>query len=452
MNFKDILPSPIRNFFYLPAQTSIVKMNNAVADGAKDLSSYVAPVQFTRSVVDIETWRQGISEAENPILPYRVKMQRIYADTFLNGQTFSCISKRKNLSLLKEYGLFNKDVEIEASALIQKEWFNLLMSYCLDAQFFGYTLVGLGEMENNEFKKLRLIKRENISPDRLSLAPIVYSPQGVVNFMDEEATDANGNSFYDWSIYVSTPSETGQSICGYGLLYKVAIYEIYLRHNLADNATFTELFSQPYRQFKTNKTDRTELDELDKQAKNMGSTAYAITGHDDDIIIHDTSAGGAGYRGYESLEARIEKKISKLLLGHADALDSTPGKLGGGNGEESPVYQALEEITSIDNKFLSNVINTQILPKLRKIGLPIPEGAEFKFKNNSELQEQRENQDRSNKLTADFVKTLYDAGLKVDAAWLTERTGIPLTEFEKPSPQSFNKDTQSILNSLYGKT
>ncbi len=452
-NIKAALPIRVKNLFWPVIPNAPIKDQMAHKKGALDLSEYVAPIQFTRTVVDVAMWREAIDEMERQILPYRVKVQRIYADTYLNGQTYAAITKRKNLTLLKEFGLFNGETKNEeATKLLDTKWFASLMSYALDAQFFGYTLIGLGDFENNNFPNLKLIRRENVSPDRLSLSPIVYSPNSMVYFMDKDCKDDSGRAYYDWSIYVETPSETGQSRCGYGLLYKVALYEIYLRHNLSDNATFNEIFGQPHRVIKTDKTEKTDIDFLEKQAQNMGANAYSIIGHNDEIDFIDSGAGGNGYKSYESLEARLEKKISKIILGHADAIDSTPGKLGGqNNSEQSPVYQALQEVEALDNKFIEEVVNNQVLGKLRNIGLPIPQGLVFKFLNNSEIQEQLEKQSEVNAKIAVWLRDLKTAGIKVtDTKKLSEMLGIEVEISEEPVNEPvLPKNIKNQLDTLY---
>ena len=69
---------------------------------------------------------------------------------------------------------------------------------------------------------------------------------------------------------MKTPSDTGQSDCGYGLLYKVALYEIFLRNTLGYNGDFVELYSQPYRIGKTTKTNEDERALLEQALQKYG--------------------------------------------------------------------------------------------------------------------------------------------------------------------------------------
>ncbi len=417
---------------------------------ATNLSGYIAPMQFYRENIDLGSWRSAVSEAERPILPYRVQMQRIFADLVLDAHVSSTWDRRKNLTLLKEFGIFNGEtLDEKATELFKTDWFNNLMNYALDAKGYGYSLIGMGEMLDFKFPKLRLIKRENVSPDREILSPLVYSPNGEVQFNDPSVTDEHGNSFYDWSIWVKTPSETGQSICGYGIFYKIARYEILMRHNLSDNATFNEMFAQPYRALYTNLLNDEEKLRAETQLQSMGATGYGIFPRDSEFKFIDGGSAGNGYKSYDNFDERLEKKISKLILGHEDAMAGTPGKLGSQQGEDSPVYQALEDIEVIDNNFIENLVNNQLIPKLQNIGFSIKPGLKFKFKNNKEVEEVKEKQTALNTKVASYLLQLSNAGYKVDPTQVEELTGLKITAVGTETPEQLGQKTKDALTNLY---
>lgn len=442
--FQNFLADPIG---FMKSST-IIGGGKATVKNVRTLSS---PVQFTRVRQDIQKWREAIAESEQAYYPQRTKMQQLFQDTVLNGHVDACMNKRKNLTLLKDFALYNGDVEnIEATKLIDKEWFSLLISYCLDAKFYGYSLVGFGDIVNDEFPNIQLVKRWHVSPDRLNVTRWLNSTTGVSFEKDNEVEDVDG-SLYDWSVYIATPSETGASICGYGLLYKVALYEIFLRNIMGYNADFVELFAMPYRVGKTTKTEGVERDNFEAAIRDMGSASWAVVDPTEEIEFLNSGLAGTGYKAYESFEKRCEGKISKIILGHADAIDSTVGKL----GSNTAVEDAIREISTTDNRYIENIVNGQILPKIKALGIAIPDGLIFKFKNNDELEEFRQREDASNKATADIALVMKNAGFDVDATYLSERTGIPLTKAATPEPikqTPFSGNVQAKLNNLYGTT
>lgn len=414
-------------------------------ENVKAISNYISPVQFQRLKVDIAAWRDAVKEAEQAFYPHRVKMQRIYIDTILNGQVDACMNKRKNLTLLKGFSIKNGDkVDEKATELLNKQWFFNLLNYILDAKFYGYTLIGLNEVVDNQLPNLEVIKRWNVSPDRYQLVPLVYSLSGI-NFLDPEAKDKDGNLYYDWTIYIDTPSETGASVCGYGLLYKVALYEIYIRNNMGYNATALELFGQPLRVGKTAKTDEYERAEYERALRDMGSSGYVLLDLMDELELVEGSSQSGKNMGFANLEERCNKMISKIILGHADAMDSVSGKL----GAEDSALEAIEQVEKADTAWLETVINTKVLPKLINLGLPIPLGTEFCFSNDKEVIEAQKRKDEEIKQIADIALTFKNAGVELPIEWIEERTGIKVTKTELID-LGISQDTKDRIKNLYG--
>src|SRR5947209_4129192 len=78
-------------------------MPNKQQASVKDLRNYMSPVQLQRLKHDVGMWRAAMSEAELAYYPHRVKQQRLYIDTILNGHAFSVMERRKELTLLRDF-------------------------------------------------------------------------------------------------------------------------------------------------------------------------------------------------------------------------------------------------------------------------------------------------------------------------------------------------------------
>ena len=411
-------------------------------DVKKDLRNYITPVQLQRIRQDIAQWRAAIGEAENAWSPHRVRMQRMYIDTILEGHTLACVKKRKDLSLLREWTFKDEagNENEKLKKLFKKKWFNLFLEYALEAKFYGYSLITLGDVVNDTFPELGIIRRFNVSPDRLNVTSYVYSISGD-KFLEEP--------FSKWHVWVPTPSDVGVSKCGYGELYSVARYEILLRNLLGQNSDAAELYGQPMIWGKSTKTEGPERDMLEAAIANRGSAGYMLTDPTDELELIESKGNGQGFKIYPDLELRLEKKISKLLLGHADAIDSIPGKLGN-SGEKSPAEIALTDKQTSDGKFLEDVVNDSLIPKLIALGFSIDPAYRFTFGNNAEKNELRANEDKNNLATADVMLKLKQAGFKADPKYITERTGIPVTEVvEKVEPPKVTeKLSDKVMNRL----
>lgn len=395
----------------------------------RNLSRYPSPVQLARIKQDVQTWRDAMTEAENAWYPHRVKMQRMYLDTILNGHVFACMDARIKMTMLKNYKVVTPSGEVDekTTALFKSGWFRKYMRYALESKGFGYSLVYLGDLIQDSFPQLSIVKRFNISPDRLNVTQFVYSISGV---------DFTQPPFADWHIWAPTPSDVGVSEVGYGYLYKVAFYEIIAKNVISQNTDATELFGMPLRVGKTNKAEESAERAIFEQAlAEMGSAGYLLMdANGDSVELVESAKLGTGYKIYESLEQRCEKKISKIILGHADALDSVPGKLGGQDQEDSPVNRALDNTCTVDMNDLMDLTNDQLIPKLRNLGFNIPQGNKFIFDNNEELEEVREKEDDANTKTATIFQTIKNAGGDPDWNYFTERTGIPVVKSEIPEP------------------
>ncbi len=226
-----------------------------MAYDAKNVSRTIAPVQFPRVRMDLREWRDAISEAEMPIFPYRVKMQQIYQDLILDGHVYACWQKRKRLTLSKQPAFFdkgNKQVVNNSSLdFINTQWWNTLTDYLLDAQGYGYQLISLGDIVDRKFPEISVVRRQNISPDREVVSPVIYMIDGIhyadpgykarnyffdnekeICFNNPEYANTEGDSYFDWHIWVKTPNQFGMSSCGYGIFYQVALFAILMRNNL----------------------------------------------------------------------------------------------------------------------------------------------------------------------------------------------------------------------------
>jgi hypothetical protein len=111
-------------------------------------------------------------------------------------------------------------------------------------------------------------------------------------------------------------------------------------------------------------------------------------------------------------------------------MESTPGKLGQSGNKKgvSPIDQALDAKQSTDGIFMQNVYNSMLLPRLRKMGFKIPLNYHIEFKNDSEIQEIKTNEVELNAKYAAMALSYFQAGYRVDPGYLTEQTGINITE------------------------
>ncbi len=389
----------------------------------------ISPIAVQRIKQDIAKWRLAIQEAENPVNLQRYLMQQMYLDTVLNAHVTACIEKRfsnvlqKGIEVVNEKGEQNE----ELTKLYNKEWMFEILKYTLEARLYGYSLIQLGNMKNYEFDEIYTVRRSNINPEKEKVTKDFYSEDGISVY----------DPHYEKNLlWITTSSEVGRVAnwgkCGNGLLYKVAPYEIWYRQSVSLWNEYIQKFGAPMVLGKTNSRDEQMRSQMFDMLSNVGAMGHGVFDLEDDIQLVESTGKSGSNETYPMMMDKLEKLISKILLGHADALDSVPGKLGSSQGEDNPAFKAMKVVEAFDCQFLEFRLEKLIVPKLVGLGFPMPKGNSIKFVNSYEKMEARAVEDMNNKATADMVKVLSDSGLEVDPVWLSERTGIPLTK--KPEP------------------
>lgn len=412
--------------------------------------SHLFRMQVLRESQDVQTWRECLQVAERAWFPSRVNMQRMFADTLLDGHVIACINKRKNMLLQRDFfiGIGEKEDEL-LTKMFNTQWFSQIMEYVLDAKFFGYSFLNWTAWDYSKNKPVgtKIIPRENILVDRGGLyttdeGGVTRVPSNIMpslNFDDPK--------IQPWTMLVTTPNTTSRSSCGMGELYPVSLYAIFLRHNLGYNADFVERFMSPIVVGKTTKSELEERKEFLKDLQTFGSSAAIVLDMLDQIEFIESKNTGTAYNSFDNFETRLQKLISKILLGHADAMDSTPGKLGNNDN----ALEGLEEISLVDAKFVETVINDEFIPKLRLHYPSLSEDLVFKFTNNHELQEAREEQAEFNTKSVSWIKSLSDAGYELEEKEISDLLGFTVKKKEAPAPVSMGerKKVQEAINKLW---
>lgn len=421
----------------------------------RNLQNVVFPSQLQRARKDLSDWLAAIEETEHPWIPYRVLIQRLYEITKLNEHLAACMERRNDLTLLRKFEMQNPDgsENKDWTKYFRKAWFTQkVLPYTLDAQYYGYNLISIGDFKTDEDTGIpmpvfpTIIQRRFISPDRKMVSPWEYNFGGY-NFTDPK--------YAKWHIWVPTVSTNGISSCGLGLLYPVAKTEIYLRNNVAFNMSFIQMFAAPYRSIKSAKTEGPERDKLEAAAEAMGDAGYIILDLMDEIEFLNDGAAGNGYKSYNDFEHRLEAKISKYILGHADAIDSVPSKMGtnqlsttGGKTDmtsaATPVAKALRDKQSKDGEFCEPIINEQVIPCLRNIladyGIDMPLGLKFVFLNDAEEREIQNEEAMKNQTIATLALTMAQGGLKMPASTFKAMTGIDCVDVAIEPDNNVTKD------------
>lgn len=411
------------------------------------INNFISKVQFQRLSHDIRMWRESIREAELAYYPQRVSMIRMFIDTVLNPDVQSTFEKWEELTLQRDFQIYQniggeRVVSKDLSQQIQElDWFKIYVKLVLHAEAYGFTLINLGNIINDGFPEISFTPREHIIPDGINgdgkpiLTSLTYAINGI---------DIKNHPLIDMcNHYISTPSQTGSSKCGYGLLYPTAFCEIHLRHIMEWNMDYLERYGMPIKKGTTKKTGKDRKSFIEFLA-NSASDSWVLldpaTG--DDINYEWSQSVGTAWKSYDNVETRLIGKVNRLWLGHEDAMKGGQGKLGGEqlsnkNGHESIIEQALNAKRIRYGNFVTGKINEVFAPRMRQLGRYvgskhiaglIPQGYFLGLQNDSEEQQTRKRKDDNLIKTSTWVKNLNDAGYNVDAKELEKYTGFTLKE------------------------
>ena len=154
------------------------------------------------------------------------------------------------------------------------------------------------------------------------------------------------------------------------------------------------------------------LDQLRDALESMiGQDAWAIIPNDTDLTLQQAATSGADV--YERLADRLEKLISKAVLGRSDAADSTSGKLGG----EQASSEVRRDILESDAEELADCINQQLIRPFVDLNFgpqPAYPVFQFHFPETEDL----------NLLTLALEK-LVPLGLKVEQSVIRDKFNLP---------------------------
>jgi len=364
---------------------------------------HIVPQQLYRTRQDINTWRLALSTAESVHNPNRTELYRGYQDALLDAHVKTVIDQRHAEVLAKPFEV----VDIEGNPL--EDWTNKfnrnpmleLYKQMLTSIEWGFTLVQLCGIEDDTFIDTKIVPRQYVKPE-----------QGIVT---EHPSSIDGVSFKEgkfsaWTLPVGETKDLG-------LFLSIMPLYIYKKNSVGAWAEYNELYGEPMRVMKSDVTN--EREEKLEQLANMGRAPYALISHDEELELHEASTG-TGYKTYEDYNLYLDGQISKCVLGQTMTTDN------GSSRSQSEVHAETMNVRTVqDTWLLEATINDVLIPKMKMLGVPFPEGAKFKVVDKEKLTAEKKFQ---------RVLDLKNAGFNVPKEWITEEFNIPLDEVEALAP------------------
>lgn len=310
----------------------------------------------------LQRLKVAIQTAESIDYPNRWDLLEIYFDIVKDAHLNSVVKHRKTRVKGLEYALIktNGKVDTKATQLFDQFWFTQFLEYALDAMFYGNSLI---EMSKNKGKLMAtLIPRQNVIPE---FQEIKVHP-----------TSLTGDIDYSAPIYAKKLVDVNNNNDNRNLGEFLSVSKLVLFKNevMLNWSQHIEIFGQPLRVATTTSQDQVEINQILHFMKEIGRSGYMVKNDQTEIEFIESSANSSSSAMYKDFEIFVNEEISKKILGGTMITDS------GSSRSQSEVHERGSFLyTKADISFIEGVINNQLLPVLRNLGLVNAKGLEFQF-------------------------------------------------------------------------
>ena len=307
---------------------------------------------------DISNWRNAWQSAIDVRNPSRLRLYDIYRDAMTDSHLSGCIQQRTGFVMSRSFKLVNTagDAVPEAEHLLDQAWFKGLCRYCLEANWYGHSLIELGDVVKDgdghpAFDGVRLIPRRHVIPEYGRVVTRVgYDWRSGIEYRERP--------WFDWLIEAGRPDDLG-------LLLKAALHTIPKKHASAFWDCFAEIFGMPWRVAKTSTRDKNEYHKLEDLIYNAGKGMGMVTGPDTEIQFIESGKGDA-FNVYDKRIDRANSELSKLVIGQTMTIED-----GSSLSQSQTHLQVFENLVESDRDMLRDIINNQLLPRMVLHGFPV---------------------------------------------------------------------------------
>lgn len=384
--------------------------------------------QQVRQREDVGDWRHALLLAESADHPDRTDLIKIYKDVDLDGHITGIISAIKNKIKSKPFMIVNAQGEEDEdkTALFEKEWFFKFLDFIIEAPFWGFTLVQLGDIKDDGFPDIQMIPREYVVPERELVKKDLF-----------EGRNRNGdNAFFykeqplkDWFIFIGEKKDMG-------LLNKATPHALSKKNMFTEMWEYAELFGMPIRIGHTDLNDTERRKNMENMVRDMGSAAWGVFAEEDKINFVERQSTDPSDVFIEPIKLSNEE-ISKAFAGQVATFDEK-SFVGSAEVQERIFNEFV--ITKMRNARF--VINNDLFPRM-VLHRMIPSGFSFRWK----AEEILSITDRS-KIITDLTKV----GYQFTADTVTEEIGIKVGGVaEEPEPvNTIMNEVQALYKPFLG--
>lgn len=353
---------------------------------------------------DIANWRNAWQSAVDVRNPNRLKLYDIYRDAMTDAHLSGCIQQRVGFVMSRSFKLVNADgdADDEAGHLLDQAWFKSLCRYCLDANWYGYSLIELGNVVSDgdghpSFNGVTLIPRKHVIPEYGRVVTRVGYPWS-------SGIDYHERPFSDRLIEAGQPDDLG-------LLLKAALHTIPKKHAMSFWDCFAEIFGMPMRIARTTTRDPKEFKKLEDLIYNAAASLGVVTSAETDIQFVESGKGDA-FNVYDKRIDRANSELSKLIIGQTMTIED-----GSSLSQSQTHLQVFENLVESDRDMIRDIVNNQLLPKMVLHGFPV-KGLRFEWDDAVDYTPEQQV----------AYETMIADRYEVDPSYFADKYGMPVGE------------------------
>ena len=380
---------------------------------AKRLKKVVMEIQRTTDSLtrkDIGDWRNAWQLAINVDSPNRQRLYDIYRDVEVDLHLSGCIQQREGFVMARSFKLVNEkgDEDEEAANYFNTAWFKLLMKFALDANYWGHSLIELGNITTDingrqTYDGVKLIPRKHVIPEYHRVIPDLGQDW-------HTGIDYHDTPFADWLIEVGQPDSLG-------LYLKAATQTIPKKNALAFWDTFAEIFGMPMRIARTTTRDEKERAKIEQMLRDSGLAGYMLADQGTELEFVESSKGDA-YNVYDRRTDRANSEISKLIIGQTMTIED-----GSSLSQSKTHLEVFQNIIEADCDKIRDMVNNQLIPLMILHGFPL-KGIHFEWDYSVDYTPEQQV----------AYETMVLNNYEVDPAYFTEKYNMPVGERRTVQP------------------
>lgn len=381
--------------------------------GRKQVNHILSQIQRTTDALtkgDIQKWRRAWQQAISVESPDRRALYDIYRDTDIDGHLSGCVEQRMGFVLSQSFNIEDAkgQPQPQLKHYFEQEWFAQLCRYILEANYWGHSLIELGDIITDGdgcpcYDGVRLADRRYVIPEH----------HCIVTDLGQDWT--TGIDYHDpaWT-YNLIEAGRPDSL---GLYLKAALHTIPKKNVLAAWDVFSEIFGMPIRVATTSSRDKADQQRIEEMLKGMDLAPWGLFPDGTTLQFVESSKGDA-FNVYDKRVDRANSEISKLVIGQTMTIED-----GSSLSQSQTHLKVLENLVESDAKALAYIVNNQLIPRMARHGFPV-EGMRFTWD---------ESVDYTPEQQMEYEKMVADR-FEVDGQYFADKYNMPVGERLQQQP------------------